>query len=163
VEVHRRVLFGGPRRLVTPLRLRPVGVTIQTAFMERWDGTLRGCVAPLRRRPRCLSWSRPRHRGRVWLVVSLYHVVLPHKSLRQGRRQRTPAMAIGLTEHVWSYREDIWLPVHEDPALTQQREERIAPLLTPALRSQPSGSPQAKPSPEETTGKEEGKPRLKAA
>jgi len=131
--------------------------------MERWYGTLRGLVAPLRRRTRCLSWSRPRHRGRVWLVVSLYNFVIPHKSLRQGRRQRTPAMAIGLTEHVWSYREYIWLPVHEDPALTQQMEERIAHLLTPAFRSQSSGSPQAKLSPEETTGKEEGKPRLKAA
>jgi hypothetical protein len=42
-------------------------------------------------------------------------------------------------------------------------EERIAHLLTPALRSQPSGSPQAKPSPEETIGEEEGKLRLKAA
>jgi hypothetical protein len=72
-------------------------------------------------------------------------------------------MAIGLTEHVWSYRESIWLPVHEDPALTQQIEERIAHLLTPALRSQPSGSPQAKPSPEEMTGEEKGKRRLKAA
>jgi hypothetical protein len=163
VEVHRRVIFGGPRRFVTQLRLRQLGVTIQTAFMERWYGTLRGLVAPLRRRTRCLSWSRPRHRGRVWLVVSLYNFVIPHKSLRQGRRQRTPAMAIGLTEHVWSYREYIWLPGHEDPALTQQMEERIAHLLTPALRSQPSGSPQAKPSPEETTGKEEGTPRLKAA
>ena len=163
VEVHRRVLFGGPRRFVTQLRLRQLGVTIQRAFMERWYGTLRGLVAPLRRRTRCLSWSRPRHRGRVWLVVRLYNFVIPHKSLRQGRRQRTPAMAIGLTEHVWSYREYIRLPVHEDPALTQRMEERIAHLLTPALRSQPSGSPQAKPSPEETTGKEEGKPRLKAA
>jgi len=163
VEVHRRVLFGGPRRFVTQLRLRQLGVTIQRAFMERWYGTLRGLVAPLRRRTRCLSWSRPRHRGRVWLVVRLYNFVIPHKSLRQGRRQRTPAMAIGLTEHVWSYREYIRLPVHEDPALTQRMEERIAHLLTPALRSQPIGSPQAKPSPEETTGEEEGKPRLKAA
>src|SRR5262249_5613902 len=45
----------------------------------------------------------------------------------------------------------------------QQMEERIAHLLTPALWNQPSGSPQAKPSPEETTGEEEGKLGLKAA
>jgi hypothetical protein len=136
VEVSRRVVFGGPRRFGKQLRLRQLGETIQTAFMERWYGTLRGLVAPLRRRTRCLSWSRTRHRGKVWLVVSLYNFVMPHKSLRQGRTLRTPAMAIGLTDHVWSYREYIWLPVHTDPVLTTQMDERIAQLLTPALQDQ---------------------------
>lgn len=136
VEVSRRVVFGGPRRFGKQLRLRQLGETIQTAFMERWYGTLRGLVAPLRRRTRCLSWSRTRHRGKVWLVVSLYNFVMPHKSLRQGRTRRTPAMAIGLTDHIWSYREYIWLPVHTDPVLTEQMDERIARLLTPALQDQ---------------------------
>jgi hypothetical protein len=94
VEVRRRVVYGGPRRCGKPLRLRQLGETIQTAFMERWYGTLRGWVASLRRRTRCLAWSRPRHRGKVWLLVSLYNFVMPHKSLRQGRTPRTPAMAI---------------------------------------------------------------------
>jgi hypothetical protein len=138
VEVSRRVVYGGPRRFGKQLRLRQLGATIQTAFMERWYGTLRGLVAPLRRRTRCLSWSRSRHRGKVWLMVSLYNFVMPHKSLRQGRTSRTPAMAIGLTDHVWSYREYIWLPVHADVARQQQLEDRIRHLLTPALQDQPS-------------------------
>ena len=137
VEVDTRVVFGGPRRFMKQLRLRQLGTTIQTAFMERWYGTLRGLVAPLRRRTRCLSGSRLRHRGRLWLLVSLYNFVMPHKSLRQGQTRRTPAMAIGLTDHVWSYREYIWLPVHKDPALTRQMDERIARLLAPALQEQP--------------------------
>ena len=137
VEVSTRVVFGGPRRFRKQLRLRQLGETIQTAFMERWYGTLRGLVAPLRRRTRCLSWSRLRHRGKVWLMVSLYNFVMPHKSLRQGRTLRTPAMAIGLTDHVWSYREYIWLPVHTDPVLATQMDERISQLLTPALHDQP--------------------------
>ena len=62
VEVSRRVVYGGPRRFVTQLRLWQLGETIQTAFMERWYGTLRGLVAPLRRRTRCLSWLRARNR-----------------------------------------------------------------------------------------------------
>jgi IS1 family transposase len=143
VEVSRRVVFGGPRRFGKQLRLRQLGTTIQTAFMERWYGTLRGLVAPLRRRTRCLSWSRTRHRGKVWLVVSLYHFVMPHKSLRQGRTPRTPAMAIGLTDHIWSYREYSWLPGHTDPVLTKQMDERIARLLTPALQDQRIGRTQA--------------------
>jgi transposase-like protein len=143
VEVDTRVVFGGPRRFMKQLRLRQLGTTIQTAFMERWYGTLRGLVAPLRRRTRCLAWSRGRHRGRLWLLGSLYNFVMPHKSLRQGRTRRTPAMAIGLTDHGWSYRESIWLPVYKDPALTQQMDERIARLLTPARQEQPESSPPA--------------------
>jgi len=145
VEVSRRVVFGGPRRFGQQVRLRQLGETIQTAFMERWYGTLRGLVAPLRRRTRCLSWRRTRQRGKVWLVVSLYNFVMPHKSLRQGRTPRTPAMAIGLTDHGWSYREYIWLPVHTDPVLTKQMDDRIARLLTPALQDQPLGRTQALP------------------
>ena len=148
VEVSRRVVFGGPRRFSKQLRLRQLGETIQTAFMERWYGTLRGLVAPLRHRTRCLSWIATHHRGRIWLLVSLYNFVMPPKSLRQGRTPRTPAMALGLTDHVWSYREYIWLPVHTDPVLTKQMDERLARLLTPALQDPPRGRTQA-PSPVE--------------
>jgi hypothetical protein len=142
VAVSKRVVYGGPRRFGKQLRLRQRGTTIQTACMERWYGTLRGLGAPLRRRTRCLSWSHTRHRGKVWLMGSLYNVVMPHKSLRQGHPPRTPAMAIGLTEHVWSYREYVWLPVHTDPVFTKQMDERIAWLLPPALQNQPLGRTQ---------------------
>jgi hypothetical protein len=46
VEVSRRVVFGGPRRFGKQLRLRQLGTTIQTAFMEAG-------MAP------CVGWSRP--------------------------------------------------------------------------------------------------------
>jgi len=143
VEGSRRVGFGGPRRFGKPLRLRPRGTTSQTACMERWYGTLRGLGAPRRRRPRGLSWSRRRPRGKVWLLVRLSNFVRPHKSLRQGRTPRTPALAIGLTDHGWSSRAYLWLPGHPEPVLTQQRAERSARLLTPALQDHPFGRTQA--------------------
>lgn len=145
VEVSRRVVCGGPRRFGKQLRLRQLGSTIQTAFMERWSGPLRGLVAPLRRRTRGLSWSQARHRGRLWLRGSLYNLVMPPKSLRQGHTPRTPAMAIGLADHVWSYREYIWVPVHTDPVLTKQMDERMSQLLILALQDQPVGGTQAPP------------------
>jgi IS1 family transposase len=162
VEVSRRVVYGGPRRFGKQLRLRQLGETIQTAFMERWYGTLRGLVVPLRRRTRCLSWSRARHRGKVWLMVSLYNFVMPHKSLRQGRTPRTPAMAIGLTDHVWSYREYIWLPVHTDPVITKQMDERLARLLTPALQDPPESKTQV-PTQAEEENEKKAAPLPKAA
>jgi hypothetical protein len=37
---------------------------------------------------------------------------------------------------------NIWLPVHTDPVLSKQMDERIARLLTPALQGQPLGRTQ---------------------
>jgi hypothetical protein len=161
VEGSRRVVVGGPRRWRKPWRLRQRGTTLQTACMERWYGTRRGLVAPLRRRPRGLSWSPTRHRGTVELLVSLSNFVRPHKSLRQGRTQRTPAMAIGLTDQVGSYREYIWLPVPTDLVRMKQMEERRARLLIPALQEQPAGRTQAPPAGK--TNAKEAAPLPKAA
>jgi hypothetical protein len=133
LRVVTRVVYGGPRRFVLEMARRRLRPSIQTAFMERWYGTLRGLCAPLRRRTRCSSASQSRHRARVWLVVDLYNFVLPHKSLRHQDRPRTPAMAIGLAEHVWSYQDYLWYPVHPDPLGRQLMEQRVKELLVPAL------------------------------
>jgi len=53
------------------------------------------------------------------------------------RMPETPAMAIGLTDHVWTYREYIWLPVHPNQLLQTQMEQQIQHLLTPALEDIP--------------------------
>jgi hypothetical protein len=52
-------------------------------------------------------------------------------------------MAIGLTDHIWSDREYIWLPVHTEPVLTEQMDEQMARLLPPALQDQSLGRTQA--------------------
>jgi hypothetical protein len=135
LRVVSRVVYGGPRRFVLEMARRGLRPSIQTAFMERWYGTLRGLCAPLRRRTRCNSASQSRHRARVWLVVDLYNFVLPHKSLRQQGQPRTPAMAIGVAERVWSYRDYIWHPVHPDPLGGQLMQQRVKELLTPALET----------------------------
>jgi IS1 family transposase len=135
LRVLTRVVDGGPRRVVHEMACRGLRPSIQTAFIERWDGTLRGLCAPLRRRTRCSSASQSRHRARVWLVVDLYNFVLPHKSLRQEGRPRTPAMASGIATHVWSYREYIWYPVHPDPLGHQLMQQQVKELLSPALEA----------------------------
>jgi hypothetical protein len=144
-----RVVFGGPRRFFTQMRLRELGTTIHTAFVERWYGTVRGLIAPLRRRSRCLSWRASRHRGRLWVLVDLYNFVMPHRSLRQGNQRRTPAMAIGLTDHVWTYREYMWLPVHPDETLRAQMDQQIQHLLKPALEDTPCSYTRRKSPPSE--------------
>jgi hypothetical protein len=68
-----------------------------------------------------------------------------------------PAMAIGLTDHVWSYREYLWLPVQVAPVLTQQMHERVAQRLIPALQDQPRSNKQAQAPPTESTEVQEEK------
>lgn len=123
----RRVGCGGPRRVGQPGRCRQRGEPIQPAFMERGDDPWRGLVAPLRRRPRGLSWSRTRPQGKGWRVVSLSNGGRPPKSLRPGRTPRTPARARGLPDHVWRARESGSLPGPPEPAITKQRDARRPP------------------------------------
>ena len=135
LRVATRVVDGGPRRFVQEMAGRGLRPSIQTAFMERWYGTLRGLCAPLRRRTRGSSASPRRHRARLWLVVDLDNFVLPHTSLRQEGRPRTPAMAIGIAGHVWSNQDYIWYPVHPDPLSRLLMQQRVKELLTPALEA----------------------------
>ena len=100
--------------------------TLNTAFVERLNLTLRQSIAALTRR----TWSTARRE--LGLRVQLewwrayYHFVRPHRSLRValpqpgGRgdslaarryRQRTPAMAAGLTDRRWTVRELLLLPL----------------------------------------------------
>ena len=86
------------------LRLRQRGETIQTAFMERWDGTLRGLVAPLRRRTWCLSWSRARHRGKVLLMVRPLQLCDAHtRACAKGVHCAPQPWPYVGSDHVWSY------------------------------------------------------------
>lgn len=135
VRVVSRVVYGGPRRFGLEMARRGLSPSSQTAFMARWDGTLRGLCAPLRRRTRGSSASPHRHRARVWWVVDLDNFVLPHKSLRQQGQPRPPALAIGVAGRVWSYRDDLWHPVPPDPLGQQLRQQRGKELVTPALEA----------------------------
>jgi IS1 family transposase/transposase-like protein len=101
-------------------RLTHLGLTISTALVERVHLTLRQALAPLARKTSSFCKDRERMRQRVVFFQAFYNVARPHMSLRrplpmcertrQGAirprwRERTPAMAAGLTDHVWTFRE----------------------------------------------------------
>jgi IS1 family transposase len=118
VDVQHRVVFGSLEAINHVLA--PLGWQINTAFVERINLTIRQHVAAVGRRVSTLC----KHEAGLRQQLVLYHVYhnfcLPHASLRQPLSQplpthghgaaktwqpRTPAMAAGLTDHVWTLRE----------------------------------------------------------
>ena len=118
VEVIHRVVVGTQAKVDAVLA--PCGWQISTAFIERLNLSLRQRVVAIRRRSAspCKSGDGLSHQ---LVLFQVYHnFVLPHASLRQALaepiptngsgsakvwRPRTPAMAAGLTDQVWSLRE----------------------------------------------------------
>jgi IS1 family transposase len=117
----------------TALREALVGLglsgRLNTAFVERINLTVRQSVAALMRR----TWSTAQVAPHLWAHLewwrAYYHFVRPHASLRvalaqpqerggrqpQRYRQRTPAMAAGLTGRRWAVRELLAIPLPPDP------------------------------------------------
>jgi hypothetical protein len=130
VEVKHHVIFG--TKAAVDQVLAPCGWQINTSFVERLNLSLRQHVAAIRRRGATPCKSED-GLGQQLALFQVYHnFVLPHASLRQPLplpeatngmgsaklwRPCTPAMAAGLTDHVWSLKEVLLYRVPPWPQL----------------------------------------------
>jgi hypothetical protein len=118
VGVKHRVVFGTLDRVKHVLAA--CGWQINTAFIERLNLSIRQHVAAVGRRVTTLCKGEDDLRQQLALYQVSYNFCLPHASVRlplpqpeptrgsgSAKRWRpcTPAMAAGLTDHVWSVRE----------------------------------------------------------
>jgi len=118
VRVRHRVVFGTLEAVQQVLVV--CGWQINTAFIERVNLSIRQHVAAVGRRVSTLCKAEDGIRQQLALYHCYYNFCLPHASLRQllpqsepthgsGSTKRwrlqTPAMAAGLTDHVWTLRE----------------------------------------------------------
>jgi IS1 family transposase len=118
VGVTHRLVFG--TQLAIEQVLAACGWTINTTFVERLNLDIRQRVAAIGRRVTTLCQGEEGLRDQLVLFQVYHNFVLPHASLRQpllipepthgsgsAKRWRpcTPAMAAGLTDHVWSLTE----------------------------------------------------------
>jgi hypothetical protein len=115
-----KLLTLSPRVVLGAARLTHLGLTLRTALVERVNLTVRQALAPLVRKTPSFCKDRERLRPRVVFFQAFSNVARPHMSLRQPLplherqrhgairprwKERTPAMAAGLTDHVWTFRE----------------------------------------------------------
>jgi hypothetical protein len=90
----------------------PGGGVLNTAFIERFHGTMRSHLAALTRRTRALAGQLIQVERAMYLTGTVYNFCCPHDSLKRpglvgGHRwlPRTPAMAAGLADHCWTMEE----------------------------------------------------------
>jgi len=118
VRVQHRVVFGTLEAVQQVLAA--CGWQINTAFVERINLSIRQHVAAVGRRVTTLCKGEDGLHQQLALYHIYYNFCLPHASLRlplshpeatngsgsaKQWRSQTPAMAAGLTDHVWTLRE----------------------------------------------------------
>jgi hypothetical protein len=106
--VRTRALFGRLKDIRRRIRELGIGHEINTAYVERLNGTLRGQQARLARRTRNGSRLADMLRWALGLWRDLYNWTRRHAAL-DGQ---APAMALRLAEEVWSVRRYVAYPVH---------------------------------------------------
>jgi IS1 family transposase len=118
VRIRHRVIFGALEAIERVLAAH--GWQINTAFIERVNLSIRQHVAAVGRRVMMLCKGEGGLRQQLALYHTYDNFCLPHAGLRQPLPQaeptngtgsprrwqpRTPAMAAGLTDHVWTLRQ----------------------------------------------------------
>lgn len=129
VKVRARALFGRLKAIKARVVALGIGTTVNTSHLERLNATMRCQQARLARRPRCVSRDASRLQWSLWLWRDIYNWARVHGSL-DGR---TPAMAAGLSERVWSVLDYVKHQVHVDDFTHEIWAEEREMALTSAL------------------------------
>ena len=112
VDVSTRVVFGTVSAVALALVASAVSTAVNTCFVERHNETDRNRCSRKVRKSYAFSKDWEVHRAATAFSYFSYNFCWPVETLRErdadGRwRSRTPAMAAGLTDHMWSLAE--WL------------------------------------------------------
>jgi hypothetical protein len=113
--VETRLIYGTKKGLKDALEASAVSDTVNTAFVERHNGTDRNRNARKVRKTYCFSKDWEVHDAMTYFSYYSYNFCWPVRTLRernaQGQwEQRTPAMAAGLADHIWTMKEWLTLP-----------------------------------------------------
>ena len=114
VKVDLRVVFGSNESVAAALQQSSVSKVINTSFVERQNATDRHRNARKVRSTYRFSKNWEVHESMTYFTMYSYNFCWPVRTLKEpeapGRwRKRTPAMAAGLSDHVWSLQEWITL------------------------------------------------------
>lgn len=109
-NVVRRIVFGAQGMLARYLHRSKVSHSINTSFVERNNGTDRGQNSRKARKTYGFSKNPILHAAAGYFIAYSYNFCWPVRTLAtrdaDGQRtERSPAMAAGLADHIWSTQE----------------------------------------------------------
>jgi transposase-like protein/IS1 family transposase len=136
VEVTRKMTRGSGEQAERLLECSRGGNVLNTAFIERLNGTMRERLATLTRKCRHAASRVEGLKHGMYLIGCTYNFCWPHQELSKATHRGsvcTPAMASGLTDHVWSVHELFTYKVAP------------APWVKPKRRGRPPKDPHAQP------------------
>lgn len=130
--VERRIGQGTAGLVERLLTATQGGGVLNTAYIERLNAMFRAAFAPLVRRSRAAARTPAVLTAGMYLVGCVYNFCRAHESLAvelmlpAGRRwlKRTPAIAAGLTDHIWSVHELLSFKVPPPPFTPPKRRGR---------------------------------------
>jgi transposase-like protein len=137
-EVSRRMSYGQWRKAKKLIKASKGGKKINTSFIERFNGTIRERFAPLTRKCRYAAAKTTTVHTGIYLIGCVYNFCSPHYELSKSQTKGgygfscTPAMASGLTDHVWSVKELLTYKVAPPPLPIPKKKGRpsMKPLKT---------------------------------
>lgn len=116
VKVETRLQFGTQEQLDAALKASKVNRKVNTAFVERHNGTDRHKNSRKTRKTYRFSKDWDIHNAVTKFSMYAYNFCWPLRTLRVKNtdgsyQQRTPAMTAELADHVWSIKEWVTFPV----------------------------------------------------
>jgi IS1 family transposase len=165
VEVTRKMTLGTLAHASTLLQATLGGSMLNTAFIERFNATMRERLAALTRKCRHAAHRIAALQSGMYLIGCTYNFCWPHQELSTAKHAGqpcTPAMASGLTDHIWSVSELLRYKVAPVPWVEPKRRGRPRKATVPDLTvsKRPRGRPRKHPLPDLTLPKRpRGRPR----
>jgi len=146
VEVTRTLTLGTERQANELLKQSKGGSVWNTAFIERLNGTMRERLAVLTRKCRHAAHRLEALETGMYLIGCTYNFCFAHHELSHARHVGfpcTPAMAAGLTNHIWSIGEILIYKIAPAPWIEPKRRGRPRkhPFPDPTLPKRSRGRP----------------------
>ena len=137
VEVTRKLTWGTLEKAQTLLHMTVGCQQFNTSLIERFNGTMRERLASLTRKCRHAAHRLETLETGMYLIGCTYNFCFPHQELSKTTHfgyACTPAMAAGLTDHIWTVQEVVTSKIAPAPWVEPKRRgrPRIRPGSDPA-------------------------------
>jgi transposase-like protein/IS1 family transposase len=165
VEVTRKLTVGMLEKAENLLNMTVGCTQFNTSLIERFNGTMRERLASLTRKCRHAAHRLDVLETGMYLIGCTYNFCFPHHELSKTTHfgyACTPAMAAGLTDHIWTVQEVLTYKIAPAPWVEPKpsRRTRKRAVSDPTTPKRPRGRPRKHPLPDPTLPKRpRGRPR----